>query len=91
MCAVRAANLEISPRGKVPVLVADGLALFESAAINEFIDETHAPRLMPQDPFERAQHRAWIDVAGDLFMHQYKMLSSAAEEDYLDAKTKQRL
>lgn len=80
--------LELSPRGKVPLLVADGLVLFESAAINEFIDETHAPRLMPQDPFERAQHRAWIEVASDLFMQQYRMLSSATEEEYVDAKTK---
>lgn len=52
--------LALSPRGKVPVLVADGVALFESAAICEFLDETHLPRLIPSDPFERARQRGWV-------------------------------
>jgi glutathione S-transferase len=55
--------LAISPRGKVPVLLADGVALFESAAICESLDETHPPRLVPADPFERARQRAWVEVA----------------------------
>src|ERR1700710_3262367 len=38
--------LALSPRGKVPVLVADGVSLFESAAICEFLDETQPPRLI---------------------------------------------
>jgi glutathione S-transferase len=69
--------LVLSPRGKVPVLVADGVALFESAAICEFLDETHPPRLIPADPFERARQRAWVEVANDLLMAQYKAFSSA--------------
>jgi glutathione S-transferase len=70
--------LAISPRGKVPVLVADGVALFESAAICEFLDETHPPRLLPADPFERARQRAWVEVANDLLAAQYKALVAAA-------------
>jgi glutathione S-transferase len=69
--------LAISPRGKVPVLVADGVALFESAAICEFIDETHPPRLVPADPFERARQRAWVEVTNDLLMAQFKALTAA--------------
>jgi glutathione S-transferase len=70
--------LAISPRGKVPVLVADGVALFESAAICEFLDETHLPRLLPaEDPFERARQRAWVEVASDLLAAQYKALVAA--------------
>ena len=64
--------LAISPRGKVPVLVADGVALFESAAICEFLDETHPPRMVPGDPFERARQRAWVEVANDLLAAQFK-------------------
>jgi len=73
--------LAISPRGKVPVLVADGVALFESAAINEFLDETHGPRFLPDDPFERARQRAWIEVANDLFLAQYKLFTAPSAEE----------
>jgi glutathione S-transferase len=69
--------LALSPRGKVPVLVADGVALFESAVIVEFLDETHPPHLIPTDPFERARHRAWIEVANDLLGAQFRILSAA--------------
>lgn len=51
----------ISPHNKVPVLLIDGThALFESDAINEFLDDRHAPRLHPEDPVARAINRAWI-------------------------------
>ena len=73
--------LALSPRGKVPVLVADGTALFESAAICEFLDETHPPRLMPEDPFKRALERAWVEVANDLLAAQYKAFT-APESEY---------
>jgi glutathione S-transferase len=69
--------LSISPRGKVPVLVADGSALFESAAICEFLDETHPPGLVPADPFERARQRAWVEVANDLLAAQFKTFTAA--------------
>jgi glutathione S-transferase len=54
--------LAISPHRKVPVLrVDDTLSLFESNAINEYLDETIEPRLHPADPIERAVNRAWTD------------------------------
>lgn len=65
--------LAISPRGKVPVLTADGRHIFESAVINEFLDETHAPRILPEDPFERARQRAWVEVTNDHLLAQYKL------------------
>ena len=57
--------LEISPHGKVPVLVVDEQPLFESNAIAEFLDETVAPRLHPEDPIKRARNRAWTDFVPD--------------------------
>lgn len=52
----------ISPHNKVPVLrLDDRVSLFESGAINEYLDETHGPRLHPEDPIDRAINRAWID------------------------------
>ncbi len=54
--------LAISPHKKVPVLSVDGkVSLFESNAINEYLDETIAPRLHPEDPVQRAINRAWTD------------------------------
>ncbi len=53
--------LQISPHGKVPVLLVDDQPLFESNAIAEFLDEVVTPKLHPQDAFARARHRAWTD------------------------------
>ena len=57
--------LDVSPHGKVPVLTVDGRPLFESNAIAEFLDEAVPPRLHPEDPIERARHRAWTDFVPD--------------------------
>jgi glutathione S-transferase len=53
--------LEISPHGKVPVLKVDDVALFESNAIAEYLEESFEPRLHPVDAVKRAQNRAWTD------------------------------
>ena len=54
--------LAISPHKKVPVLrIDDKISLFESNAIAEYLDETIAPRLHPEDPIQRAVNRAWTD------------------------------
>jgi glutathione S-transferase len=54
--------IAISPHRKVPVLrIDESISLFESNAIAEYLDETVAPRLHPDDPFERAVNRAWTD------------------------------
>jgi glutathione S-transferase len=82
--------LELSPLGKVPVLRVErpGLpdaAIFESAAIIEYIEETVGGRpLHPADPVRRAQHRGWIEVGSTLLSDFYR-LSSAKEGAELDA------
>ncbi len=54
--------LAISPHRKVPVLrIDDAVSLFESNALAEYLDETIAPRLHPDDPVRRAINRAWTD------------------------------
>jgi glutathione S-transferase len=55
--------LAISPLGKVPLLRVGDRVLFESAAICDWLDEVFAPRLHPEDPTGRAEHRAWIAYA----------------------------
>ncbi len=79
--------LAISPLGKVPVLrVDESTVLFESAAINEYIDETTEPRMMPQDPVERARARAWIGFSTTLLTDVYELTMAQDQEAFLSAK-----
>jgi len=55
--------LAISPLGKTPVLQTGENAIFESAVILEYLEETQAAPLHPTDPLKRAGHRAWIEFA----------------------------
>lgn len=55
--------LAVSPLGKTPVLMVGESAIFESAVICEYLEETQTPALHPHDPLARAQHRAWIELA----------------------------
>lgn len=52
----------INPRHKVPAIVDDGFALYESAAILEYLDERHPrePFLFPRELRERALCRRMI-------------------------------
>ncbi|HZG29374.1 MAG TPA: maleylacetoacetate isomerase [Ensifer sp.] len=47
-----------NPQGLVPTLAIDGVALTQSLAILEYLDETRAARWLPADPAERAHVRA---------------------------------
>jgi glutathione S-transferase len=67
---------EISPYGKVPVLVVGSDRIWESTIINEYIDEVFPdPPLLPTTPGERAIARIWIDFANSKFTPAfYKLL-----------------
>jgi glutathione S-transferase len=58
--------LAVSPLGKTPVLLVGHEPVFESAVICEFLDETIAPRLHPQEPLQRARHRAWMEFGSSV-------------------------
>jgi glutathione S-transferase len=51
----------ISPLGKTPVLQVGDVAVFESAAILEYLEETQPHPLHPNEPLRRAEHRSWIE------------------------------
>lgn len=72
--------LEMSPRGKVPVLQVDDTVLFESTVILEYLDETRAPRLHPEDPLARAKDRAWFSIADTFTTHLYRMMIAEDRE-----------
>lgn len=73
--------LALSPFGKVPVLQVESTVLFESAVINEYLDETTPPpRLHPADPLRRAHNRAWIEFGSALLVDGWQMQVATDEE-----------
>src|SRR5213079_525956 len=81
--------LAISPHKKVPVLSIDEkVSLFESNAINEYLDETISPRLHPEDPIERAVNRAWTDYVPTFASSVTGCAYAATEADYEKAIAK---
>lgn len=60
--------LKLNPYGKVPVLIDNGTAIYESSVINEYLDEKYPDTpLMPSDPAERAGVRVLIDFCESRF------------------------
>src|SRR5271168_3806885 len=53
--------LKLSPLGRTPVLQVGDTAIFESAVILEYLEETQPKPLHPADPLRRAEHRGWIE------------------------------
>ena len=77
--------LKISPLGKTPVLVVGEHAIFESAVILEYLEETQAHPLHPADPLRRAEHRAWIEF-GSAVLNDIAGFYGAPDKAALDAK-----
>ena len=56
--------LQLSPLGKVPVLVVnDDVVLFESSVIAEYINDIAQKNLLSNEAIEKARERAWIEFA----------------------------
>jgi glutathione S-transferase len=77
----------LSPLGKTPVLKVGNAAIFESAVILEYLEETQPSPMHPGDPLRRAEHRSWIEV-GSATLNDIAGLYSAADESGFAAKTK---
>lgn len=75
--------LELSPLGKVPVLVTDKRrSLFESAVICEYLNEITPGSLHPEDAFERAEHRAWIEFGSGLLNRIAQLYNAPTREAF---------
>jgi glutathione S-transferase len=77
--------MAISPLGKTPVLLVDGLPIFESAVICEYLDETLLPVLHPAHPLVRAQHRSWMEFGSNV-LNAIAGFYNAATDELLAAK-----
>ncbi len=77
---------EVSPFGKVPVLrVDDDAIIFESAVINEFIDDITPGQLHPADPLQRAINRSWIEFGGECCGLSFRIATAPDGESYTAA------
>ncbi|KAF3886441.1 MULTISPECIES: glutathione S-transferase family protein [Nostocales] len=66
---------DVSPYGKVPAIKHGNERVWESAIINEYLEETFPePPLLPKEPILRAQARIWIDFANTRFVPAYSSL-----------------
>lgn len=76
--------LAISPTGRTPLLRVGDVALFESAAILEYLEDTTPHPLHPSDPIERALARAWM-AQGSAMLDEIWALEVAADATSYDA------
>jgi glutathione S-transferase len=77
----------------VPVLVDNEAVVYESAIINEYLEEKYpALPLLPKDPFKKSRARIWIDYcntrlqrAGGNIAHDHQVEKSKEElKQYLE-------
>jgi glutathione S-transferase len=80
--------LAISPLGKTPVLQVGDTAIFESAVILEYLEETESKPLHPADPLSRAEHRSWIEF-GSAVLSDIAGFYAAPDETTFKAKASQ--
>jgi glutathione S-transferase len=77
----------ISPLGKTPVLKVGDRAIFESAVILEYLEETQPNPLHPADALARAEHRSWMEF-GSSVLNDIGGFYSAADAAAFDTKTR---
>ncbi|MDO9295313.1 glutathione S-transferase family protein [Bradyrhizobium sp.] len=80
--------LKLSPLGKTPVLLVGDTAIFESAVILEYLEETQPQPLHPADALTRAEHRGWIEF-GSAVLGDIAGFYAAKDEATFKAKTAQ--
>ncbi|MBX9647083.1 MAG: glutathione S-transferase family protein [Xanthobacteraceae bacterium] len=80
--------LKISPLGKTPVLLVGDIAIFESAVILEYLEETQPRPLHPGNALTRAEHRGWIEF-GSAALNDIAGFYAAKDEATFKDKTAQ--
>ena len=74
---------QLSPFGKVPLLkVNDHHIIFESAIIDEFLDEEYNGTLLPAEPLQRAIDRSWIEFGTNLTLDFSGLIHAMNEKNF---------
>jgi len=74
--------LEISPFGKVPILIMGDDAIFESSAIIEFLEDTYPNKLHPADLIQRARNRSWIEYSSPCLVDSFNLSVAQDQESF---------
>ena len=82
--------LKVSAYGKVPALVHNDVEIYESAIINEYLEEVFPdPALLPQSAAQRASARIWIDYCNTRFTGDcYSLLKNQDESKQEELKAR---
>lgn len=81
---------KLSGYGKVPALQHGELHLWESAIVNEYLEETFPePQLLPREPGLRAKARIWIDYANTRLAPAFGALLRAQQSGEQDKARKE--
>lgn len=89
--------LALNPRGLVPTLAVpmdakgkEQKPLYESTVVCEYLDEAHdGERLLPEDPYERARCRLWIDhISHKVVPGFYRVMQHTEKSDYSIAEAR---
>jgi glutathione S-transferase len=84
--------LRVSPYGKVPVFVVNGTSLYESNIVNEYLDEVYEwPRLMPNNPEQRALARTWMAFANEYFFSAIYRAYMGYEREFSEEQVQEAL
>jgi glutathione S-transferase len=86
--------LAINPNGVVPTIIHDGKVIYESAVVDEYLDDIFSdPPLRSADPYERARTRLWVKQL-DEGLHAASATISACiafRYQFMEGKTKAEL
>jgi glutathione S-transferase len=78
---------EISPTGQVPILRVDtDTIVFESAVINEYLNDLGKINMMPEDPLQRALNRAWVQFCGSILGDIFNLIGASDEAAFEDVE-----
>ncbi len=76
---VRDNYLAVNPDGVVPALMHEGRPVYESSVINEYLEDiAPRPALRPEDAYQRADMRRWVQVFQDVVFPSAGLLSQIA-------------
>jgi len=72
--------IDISPNGRVPMIRNGKYIIWESAVINEYLEEVFpTPPMMPETPEDRALVRIWVAYANDILVPLFYKLMAARD------------
>ncbi len=87
--------LAISPLGKVPLLKVSArgeeTVIFESSVIVEYLEETQANPLHPEDPLQRARQRSWMEFGSAILNKIARLYGAKSKTDFERARAALRV